>query len=139
MVYNTFITQEGKNEVLTLAFSSGDVRNTFSYLALGTAGEGSDLASVTGNESDFHEIPAQIYTRPEAIVDVENDGSVTLSFTIDSTNVTEEVQIKEIALCNSAEGNIPTGVTQVFAFCEVPAITKTNSVSLKYTIKVSIE
>lgn len=141
--YNKYITEEGKNEVLKIAFSSEMGENTFRYLALGTNNGGS-LASQTGNKTDFIEISGNGYQRisiDNNTVDFDNNGSATLSFTVDEDNynTTDGIEIREIALCNDFENEISDDMCKVFAFCEVPAIEKTGNISLKYTLKINIE
>lgn len=146
--YKKVITEEGKNEVLKIAFGGyTEGTNTFNYLALGTGLGG--LASESGNKEDFQELDDPSYSRVNAtstesdnVVEFDENGTATISFTIDENNynVDNGSTIKEIALCNSSEkGDIRSGNGKVFAFCEVPPIQKTGSISLKYTLKISIE
>ncbi len=146
--YKKFITEEGKQEVLKIAFGGyTEGTNTFNFLALGTGLGG--LASQSGDKKDFIELQDSSYSRVNAtstesdnVVTFGNDGTATISFTIDENNYnvdSESSIIKEIALCNSRDGNIQNGECTVFAFCEVPPIQKTGSISLKYTLKISIE
>lgn len=144
--YKKYITKEGKNKVLQIAFSNQEDINTFKFLALGED-TGGNLASETGNTSDFHEVSGDGYYRigskpeiEEHTVEFDNNGSVTISFIVDEQNYSGEgVTIREIALCDAANTDETLANSTVFAFCEVPPIQKTGNVSLKYTIKISIE
>lgn len=137
--YNKIITEEGKNEILKIAFSNEGNENTFKYLALG---ENGSSAAETGNAANFHEVSDNGYSRPTSDGNVEFDenGTATISFIIDENNCNNEVEITEIALCNAdINSDIPSGGCTCFAFCEVPPIVKTGNISLKYTLKISIE
>ena len=148
--YHKCITEEGKQEVLKIAFGGySEGTNTFNYLALGTGLGG--LASESGDKKDFIELQDSSYKRINAtstesdnVVTFSNDGTATISFTVDEDNYNvdgESSIVKEIALCNSGDTSdkIESGQCTVFAFCEVPPIQKTGSISLKYTLKISIE
>ena len=144
--YKKIITKEGKNEVLKIAFSNTDNENTFRYLALGTS---DGKASQTGLKEDFVEVNrADNYHRvglssesEENTIEFDGNGTATISFVVNENNYTGAgVTIQEIALCNDVEADINAdSACKVFAFCEVPPIEKTSNISLKYTLKISIE
>lgn len=143
--YKKFITEEGKNEVLKIAFSDSGNDNTFRYLALGT---NSGTAAETGLKENFVELDrSENYRRVGVSTDTEentivfdNNGTATISFIVSEDNYTGSgAVIKEIALCNDAEADITSEQCKVFAFCEVPEIEKTSNISLKYTLRISIE
>lgn len=136
MVYNKCITNEGKDQILKLAFLSNSA-NTFSYCAL--AEKGTNLASETGDAADFNEINGNGYHRVKITADdskIENN-TLTASCIFDDDNYFTETGkvIAEIGLCDSYDSDTPT----FFAFSQVPNIEKTGSVSLKYTWVIHIE
>ena len=121
--------------MLRLAFSQD---NGFGYLALG--GDGSNAAE-TGNSSNFNEIESSNYHRaPLNEEDVDEEAqSITLSAVFDDTNVNSSagVTINEIGIVDQPED---TGSSNqiFFAFAEIPQILKSDNISLKYTIVVSM-
>jgi len=139
--YSKFITEEGKQEILRIAFAPDSGQNGFKYLALGKAGSS---ASKDEKKESFDELKGSEYHRisVQDDVTVESDGTITLPFIVEESNYNGEgVTISEIALCDSGDSNddIPSGKSTVFAFCQVPEIKKTGNISLKYTLKISIE
>lgn len=131
-MYAKYITPEGKNQMLKLAFLSGET-NAFRYLALG--GEGSGAAR--GN--DFVEVSGDNYQRVALTNEDDNQSqqSITLSgiFEDSNFNPSNGRLIKEIGIVDSsADNNDQT----FFAYAEVPEIYKTSNISLKYTIIISL-
>lgn len=128
----TIITDDGKTEVLRLAFKNDDTHGAFNYMALG----GADSAGA--QKKEFKEVTGNSYTREETEVEVLDDKTIAVSATFDETNFnpSEGETIKEIGLVNSS-----TYVEEetYFAYCEVPNIKKNDSISLKYTIVIEIE
>lgn len=131
--YNKYVTDEGKTEVLRLAFSDKGV--PFSYFALGR--ETSD--KVNGNE--WHEL--ENYTRAFCTVEEPdtNDGSkhIKISATFNESNLQYigDETIKEIGLCSNEMKDTENDI--FFAYCQVPAIPINSSSSFKYTMIISIE
>lgn len=131
--YNKYVTDEGKTEVLRLAFVNGGV--PFSYFALGR--ETSD--KVGGNE--WHEL--ENYTRAHCTVEepLVNDGSkrIKISATFNESNLQYigDETIKEIALCSNENKSAENDI--FFAYCQVPSIPINSSSSFKYTMIISIE
>lgn len=128
----TLITDEGKTEVLRLAFKNDDAHGAFNYMALG----GSSSAGAQGGE--FVEVTGNSYYREETEVEQLEDKSISISATFDETNFnsSEGILIKEIGLVNSSEY---ASEQKYFAYCEVPNIKKNDSISLKYTVVIEIE
>lgn len=130
----TVITDEGKTEVLRLAFKNDDAHGAFDYMALGginSAGaQGESFVEVTGNS----------YYREQTEVEesLNNDKIITVSATFDESNFnpSQGETITEIGLTNSSE---PASEEIFFAYCEVPNIEKNDSISLKYTVVIEIE
>lgn len=128
----TVITDDGKTEVLRLAFVNDDAHAAFNYMALG----GSNSAGA--QNKDFIEISDASYYREETQVEALNDKNISISATFDETNfnTSDGELITEIGLVNSSEY---ASEEIFFAYCEVPNIKKTNSISLKYTVIIEIE
>lgn len=128
----TIITDDGKTEVLRLAFKNDDAHGAFNYMALG----GANSAGAQGKE--FKEVSGNSYMRVETEVEALSDKSISVSATFDETNFnsSEGALIKEIGLVNSSEY---ASEEIFFAYCEVPNINKNDSISLKYTIVIEIE
>lgn len=130
---NKLITPEGKRKLLKIGFLGNSDVGNFNYLALG--GENSN-ASTNGT---FQEIDGNSYERQSLILQTEGDQSITISAIFDENvaNPSEGVEIKEIGI---VDHQYPAGEEETFfAFAEVPPIKKTNNISLKYTIIISIE
>lgn len=128
----TLITDEGKTEVLRLAFKNDDSRGGFDYIALGGAN------SAGAQKKEFAEITDSSYQRAQTTVDSLDDKSISISAIFDETNLNSSngELITEIGLVNSSEYS---GEETFFTYCEVPNITKDDSISLKYTIIIEIE
>ena len=84
--YKKFINEEGKNEVLKIAFSDIGNENTFRYLALGTS---AGNTSSTGLKEDFVEFDkADNYQRVAVNSEIEentitfDNGTATISFVV---------------------------------------------------------
>lgn len=129
---NTIITDDGKTEILRLAFANDDAHAAFNYMALGGS------TSAGAQQRDFVEITDASYYREETQVESLNDKSISISATFDETNynVSDGELITEIGLVNSSEY---ASEEIFFAYCEVPNIQKTDSISLKYTVIIEIE
>jgi hypothetical protein len=132
---NKYITPEGKTKLLKLGFLNNDDVGNFNYLALG--GENSTSAS-TENSQNFQEIDGNSYQRQKLVLQEEGDQSIIISATFDENiaNPSEGVEIREIGIVDH-EYYDPN--EKFFAYAEVPPISKTNNISLKYTIIISIE
>lgn len=131
---NKLITPEGKRKLLKLGFLGNSDVGNFNYLALG--GENS-TAAVGGT---FQEIDGNSYERQTLVMQSEGEQSITISAIFDENvaNPSEGVLIKEIGI---VDHQYPAGEGEdtFFAFAEVPPISKTNNISLKYTIIINIE
>lgn len=128
------ITDKGKTELLRLGFIDGS-QQAFSYLALG----GGDSEGAQGNA--FAEVTSYNYERVPTTLEEEINSSekqITISgvFEEGNYNPSDGGLIKEIGLCNSA---VNSNNQIFFLYSEVPEIYKTDSISLKYTIVISIE
>ena len=128
----TLIIDEGKTEVLRLSFKNDDSRGGFDYIALGGAN------SAGAQKKEFAEITDSSYQRAQTTVDSLDDKSISISAIFDETNLNSSngELITEIGLVNSSEYS---GEEVFFTYCEVPNITKDDSISLKYTIIIEIE
>ena len=132
MTYNKCITNEGKDQILKIAFLNENV-NPFKYCALGYD---DSSASTTGIDTDFHEFNEPQYQRVQLNTDepkIENN-TLTVSCIFEDNNSTNGT-VGEIALCDAYDGDNTT----FFAFSQVPQIEKTDNVSLKYTWVIGIE
>ncbi len=135
MTNKKYITPEGKTKLLQLGFLDNE-KSVFKYLALG--GESSSGAA---NEDalSFVEVSGDGYQRvPLNAEDLEvNSQSITLTGIFDDTNysVADGGVIKEIAIVNSFQ---QTSEETFFVIAEVPEITKTDNISLKYSIIITI-
>lgn len=130
-----YITEQGKQLLLELAFLSDNSTNNFNYLALGTQNStGSDGVSGT-----FEEVSDSTYRRVSLYKENIVDNKLSVSAIFDDTNYapTEGGPIGEIGIVNQYEKNSATD--KWFAFLEVPKINKDDNISLKYTIVISIE
>ena len=122
-----YVTPEGKTELLRKAFIDGT--NSFKYMALGN-GNG----AITENTEDFKEITGSNYSRVVTNAIAEN-GQITISGTFAGNNFNPSSggNITEIGILDSQDTN-----GTFFAVIQVPTITKTNNISLKYTVIVSL-
>ncbi len=130
---NKYITAEGKNKLLKLGFLNSGDTGSFNYIALG----GTNSAGATGGT--FQEIDAENYSRQQVALDSEGQQSITISAIFDENNVasSEGVEVTEIGI---VDHEFYAGSDeQFFAYAEVPPISKTSNISLKYTIIISIE
>lgn len=130
---NKYITPDGKRKLLKLGFLSNNDEGNFNYIALG--GENSSAAT---NGEHFEEIDGNSYERQPVVLQSEGDQSITISAVFDENvaNPSEGVEIREIGI---VDHQYRDQNDQFFAFAEVPPIKKTNNISLKYTIIISIE
>ena len=135
MTNKKYITPEGKSKLLQLGFQN-NTSGQFRYLALG--GDGSNAAQQE-NKDNFFEVSGDNYYR--ATLEQEgnlNDDkqSITLSAIFEDVNFnpSDGKAIHEIAIVDNSEPSDDT----FFAFAEVPEIIKTDNISLKYTIIISI-
>ena len=134
MVYEKKITDEGKNEILKLAFLNEN-SNPFCYCALGREGS---TASSTGDWRNFNEFTGSNYHREQITSTGPQNNRLEASCIFNDDNYYDTEQgltVTEIALCNSYEEESPL----CFAFSQVPEIKKTGNVSLKYTWIINIE
>lgn len=137
MANSKYITPEGKTKLLKLGFiNKGDT--SFQYLALG--GEGSS-ASTSGDAKNFSEVGGSDYTRVQLKNESDNDinsQSITLSGIFESGNYrpSNGGVIEEIGIVDNSEKNSSSDT--FFAFAQVPKISKTDNMSLKYTVVITI-
>ena len=132
---NKIITDEGKTELLRLGFTDGD-HKSFSYLALGSgeseAAQGGEWKEVSNN--NYSRVPTTLES------DIIQDGKeIVISGIFKEENYSvagDGGVISEIGLCNSAT---TSNEETFFLYSEVPEIAKTDNISLKYTIIISIE
>ncbi len=129
------ITDEGKTELLRLAFKREEAGGSFCFLALG--GTGSEGAQ----GKLFKEVSGDNYSRVQTEVndDQIKDKTITITGTFEEQNYapTDNTgDIKEIGLCNS---DTNTDNQIFFMYSEVPTIRKTGDISLQYTIVISID
>ena len=122
-----YITSEGKTQLLRKAFIDGS--NPFKYMALGNGN-----SAITEDIEDFNEITGSNYSRVVTNAKEENQ-QITISGTFAGSNFnpSEGGKITEIALLDSKDSN-----GTFFATIQVPEITKTNNISLKYSVIVSL-
>lgn len=133
-MYKKYITPEGKNQMLKLAFLSNQ-GNTFRYLALG--GENSSAAN-QNSKSAFTEISGDNYQRVTLNTeDTVQNQSIILSgiFEDSNFNPSNGRLIKEIGIVDSS---VHKDDETFFAFAEVPEIYKNSSISLKYTVIITL-
>lgn len=129
-MYAKYITPEGKNQMLNLAFRSGE-NSAFKYLALG--GENSAGAR-TGQ---FSEVSGDNYQRVALESEGTQNQSITLSgiFEDSNFNPSNGRLIKEIGIVDSSSNR---SQQTFFAFAEVPEIYKNSNISLKYTVIITL-
>lgn len=122
-----YITPEGKTQLLKKAFIDGS--KPFKYMALGN-GSG----AITEDIKNFNEITGSNYSRVVTTVkDGDQQVEISGTFAGNNFNPSDGGEIKEIALLDSQDSN-----GTFFAIIQVPNITKTNNISLKYTVIVSL-
>ena len=129
---NKLITQEGKQKLLKLGFLPNNADpNNFQYIALGGAN------SNAAKGGSFQEIDGNNYQRVSVMEESVESQSITISAIFDDQNYnsSQGTEIREIAIVDN-----DTKTNDIFfAYAEVPPITKTGNISLKYTIIISIE
>ncbi|MBO5476304.1 MAG: hypothetical protein J6A15_00935 [Clostridia bacterium] len=128
----SLITDEGKTEVLRLAFKNDTDHGAFNFMALG------GNSSSGYQDGNFNEVTDTSYHREETDVTLLDDKQIQISATFDETNlnISDGEIIKEIGLVNSLEYS---SEEIFFAYCEVPKIEKNDVISLKYTVVIEIE
>lgn len=128
----SLITDEGKTEVLRLAFQGKDAHSAFDYIALGGNG------STGAQNGEFKEIQDASYYRVHTDVEALTEKAIKISAIFDETNLnpSDGTLIKEIGIVNSSEH---ANEEKFFAYCEVPDIEKTDNISLKYSVIIEIE
>lgn len=131
-MYAKYITPEGKDHMLKLAFLSGET-NAFKYLALG--GDSSQAAQQ--GKDKFMEVSGDNYQRVALESEGTQNQSITLSgiFEDSNFNPSNGRLIREIGIVNSSTSN---GDEVFFAFAEVPEIYKNSNISLKYTVIITL-
>lgn len=140
MASNKIITAEGKTKMLEYVFAGDE---GFNYLALGVGGSTNDAsnASSTGDKNDFNELSGNNYERVALVKEgntTADSQSITLSatFTDSNYNPSNGGNVGEIAIVNNATAN--EELDTFFAFADIPDILKSDNISLKYTIVISI-
>lgn len=131
-----FITDEGKKKLLKLGFL-GDTNN-FNYMALSKG-----KASITGEQEDFDEVTGKgNYQRVEIVSDdvagLSNaEKSISISGTFDGSNynLSDGGLVTEIGIVDSVKHD---SSQTFFAFIQVPQIEKTDNITLKYTVIISL-
>lgn len=129
---NKIITDEGKTELLRLAFNREEAGGAFSYLALG----GAD--STGAQDLAFKEVSGDNYERVSTNAELQNK-TITITGTFEEENYAPTDNsglITEIGLCNN---DVDTNEQIFFMYSEVPSIYKTGDISLEYTIIISID
>lgn len=134
---NKIITDEGKKKLLKLGFL-GET-NGFRYMALSDG-----TASITGNKEDFDEVSGKgNYKRVELIADdISGLGDASKSISISGTfegsnyNLSDGGLVTEIGIVDSESSNASSET--FFAFIQVPQIEKTDNITLKYTVIISL-
>ena len=131
---NKVITPEGKTKMLQYALGGDD---GFRYLALGS---GESNAASTGNKSNFDELSGNNYKRVllEQQESVPDSQSITLTAVFDDNNYNPSGGglVSEIGIVNNPNKNSQQDT--FFAFAEIPEILKSDNISLKYTIVISV-
>lgn len=132
---NKYITQEGKQLLLELAFLGDSTSNNFNYLALGTK----NSTASNGESGTFDEVADSTYKRVALQKEKIENNSLYVSAIFDDTNYqpSEGGYVGEIGIVNQYEKNSSTD--KWFAYLKVPEIKKDGNISLKYTIIISIE
>lgn len=126
---NKLITDQGKTQMLRYAFAE------FKYLALGDG----ESSGASGNGGDFSEVEGSNYQRVVLDQQVSDDTgrSITLTGTFDDSNYNPSSGglVSEIGIVNNLE---KTSNDVFFAYAEIPEIVKSDNISLKYTIVISV-
>jgi hypothetical protein len=132
---NKYVTDEGKTEILKIAFVNDDGYTPFAYLALA---DSTSSAATTGIQNDFSELSDASYQRVPMTVDSIETKKITLSAIFDENNynASNPVTVGEIGLCNAKDNSEDT---VFFTYCQVPNLEKDATVSLKYTIIISAQ
>ena len=134
---NKYVTDEGKTEILKIAFVNDDGYTPFAYLALA---ESTSSASSSGIRTDFHELSDASYQRVAMTIDSIETKKITLSAIFDennyNSNSSDAIEVGEIGLCNASDNSEDT---VFFAYCQVPKLRKDATVSLKYTMIISAQ
>lgn len=131
-----FVTDEGKKKLLKLGFL-GET-NGFRYMALSNG-----KASTTGEKEDFNEIIGRgNYSRVEIKSDeiaglgnAEKSINITGTFEGSNYNLSEGGLISEIGIVDS---KTHVDSETFFAFIKVPEIIKTDNITLKYSVVISL-
>ena len=132
---NKYVTDEGKTEILKIAFVNDDGYTPFAYLALA---DSTSSASSSGIRTDFVELSDASYQRVPMTVDSIETKKITLSAIFDENNYnsSDSKKVGEIGLCNTGDNSENT---VFFTYCQVPNLPKNATVSLKYTIIISAQ
>ena len=132
---NKYVTDEGKTEILKIAFVNDDGYTPFAYLALA---DSTSSASSSGIRTDFSELSDASYQRVPMTVDSIETKKITLSAIFDENNYnsSKSIEVGEIGLCNASDNSENT---VFFTYCQVPNLPKNATVSLKYTIIISAQ
>ena len=127
-------TDIGKSELLRLGFTSEEEGGAFKFLALGKS------SSTGAQDGNFDEIGIgdSGYSRVETTSTIDGK-TINITGTFSEENYAPNVPtvIKEIGLCNTEDRG--SSGEKFFLYSEVPAIEKTNDISLEYTIILSID
>lgn len=132
---NKYVTDEGKTEILKIAFVNDDGYTPFAYLALA---DSTSSASSSGIQTNFSELSDASYQRVPMTVDSIETKKITLSAIFDENNYnsSDAIEVGEIGLCNASDNSEDT---VFFTYCQVPNLPKDATVSLKYTIIISAQ
>lgn len=130
---NKLITPEGKTKMLQYSLGGGE-DGSFRYLALG------DGESAAASGGDFSEVSGSNYQRVELDVQQSSNDSQSITLTAifeDSNyNPSQGGYVSEIGIVNNPEPNAQQDT--FFAYAEIPEILKSDNISLKYTIVISV-
>lgn len=132
----TFITDEGKRKLLKLGFL-GET-NCFKYMALSNGN-----AAVTQDKTGFNEVINRgNYTRVQIQSDevaglADNNRSICITGVFEGSNynLSDGGLITEIAIVDTESHN---DAETFFAFIQVPEIIKTDNITLKYSVIISL-
>ena len=130
---NKLITDEGKNELLRLAFKREEAGGAFNFIALG------GVNSKGAQGEIFSEVQGSNYSRVQAETDTDHNKKVIITGTFNEENYAPtdgSGLIKEIGLCNN---EVETAQTKFFMYAEVPEAYKNGDISLQYSIIISID